>query len=124
MAKIRFTEMCSKNSRKRTFDESFLKLGFTEVNGKPKCVICLKTLSEESMKNNKLERHLTTNHPGFVDKPVQFFEWKLQSNVSQRSVMTAFTSLNKSAVYSLYIASYEIAKQKKLIQLGKSYSCR
>ena len=50
--------MFSKNTRKRSYDESFLKLGFTELNGKPKCVICLKVLSEESMKKNKLQRHL------------------------------------------------------------------
>ena len=52
----------------------FLKLGFTELNGKPKCVICSKILSEESMKKNQLQRHLTTNHPRCVDKPVEFFE--------------------------------------------------
>ena len=64
--------MTSKNT-KRSYDESFLKLGFTELNGKPKCVICLKTLSEESMKKNKLQHHLITNHPGCIDKPVEFF---------------------------------------------------
>ena len=73
--------MSSKNTRtrKRSYDESFLKLGFTEVNGKPKCVICLKALSEESMKKNKLQRHLSSNHPGCINKPIEFFEQKLNS---------------------------------------------
>ena len=102
--------MTSKNKRKRSHDEPFLKLGFTELNGKPKCVICLKILSEESMKKNKLQRHLTTNHPGCVDKPVEIFKHKLQSIASQKSVLTAFTEVNKSAVYSSYVASYQIAK--------------
>ena len=111
--------MTSKNKRKRSSDESFLKLGFAELNDKPKCVICLKILSEESMKKNKLQRHLTTNHPGCVDKPVEFFKHKLQSIASQKSVLTAFTEVNKSAVYSLYATSYQIAKQKKPHSIGE-----
>ena len=72
--------MSSKNIRKRLYDKSFLKLGFTELKlGKPKCVICLKVLSEESMKKNKLRRHLSSNHPGCIDKPIEFFEQKLNS---------------------------------------------
>jgi len=64
--------MAGTNTRKISYDEAFLKLGFTEINGKPKCVICLKVLAEESMKRNKLELHLVKNHPGCVDKPVEF----------------------------------------------------
>ena len=82
--------MISKNKRKRSYDESFVKFGFTELNGKPKCVDCLKTLLKESMKKNKLQRHLITNYPRCVDKPVEFFERKLQSIASQKSVMMAF----------------------------------
>ena len=100
--------MTSKNKRKRSYDESFSKLGFAELNGKPKYVICLKILSEESMKKNKLRRHLTTNHSGCVDKPVEFFKHKLQSIASQKSVLTAFTEVNKSAVYSLYAWAYDL----------------
>jgi len=109
------------NTRKRSYDKAFLKLGFTEFNGKPKCVICLKVLAEESMKRNKLERHLVKNHPGCVDKPVQFFEHKLQSLASQASVMKAFTSVNKAAVHASYVDSYEIAKQKKAHTIGEKF---
>ena len=104
--------MSSKNT-KRSYDESFLKLGFTELNCKPKCVICLKILSEESMKKNKLQRHLSTNHPGCIDKPIEFFQQKLNSLKSQKDIMTTFTNVNKPAVYSSYVASSHIAKQKK-----------
>ena len=51
---------------KRSFNEAFLKLGFTELDGKPKCVVCLKVLSAESMKKNKLQRHLEKNHANYV----------------------------------------------------------
>ena len=55
---------------KRSYSEAFLKLGFTELNGKPKCVVCLKVLSTESLKKNKLQRHLETNYPNFMNRPV------------------------------------------------------
>ena len=56
------------------------------------------------MKKNKLQRHLITNHPGCIDKPVEFFEHKLRSIATQKNVMTAFTGVSKSAVYASYIA--------------------
>ena len=55
---------------KRSYSEAFLKLDFTELNCKPKCVVCLKVLSTESMKKNKLQRHFETNYPNFINKPV------------------------------------------------------
>ena len=66
-------------------------------------------LSEESMKKRKHQRHLTTNHVGCANKPIEFYERELQSIKSQ---MTAFTGVNKSTVYSSYVASYHIAKKK------------
>ena len=104
---------------KRPYSEAFLKLGFTELDGKPKCVVCLKVLSAESMKKNKLKRHLETNHPNCLDKPVEFFERKLNSIQGQRNIMTKFATENKLAVYSSYVASYQIAKQKKGHTIGE-----
>ena len=100
---------------KRSYSEAFLKLGFTELNGKPKCVVCLKVLSAKSMKKNKLQRHLETNHTNCINKPVEFFERKLKSMQGQRSIMASFTAENKLAVYFSYAGSYQIVK--KLIQL-------
>ena len=104
---------------KRSYKEAFLKLGFTELDGKPKCVVCLKVLSAESMKENKLQRHLKTNHSNCADKDVEFFQHKLKSIQGQKNVMKAFTSENKLAVYSSYVASYQIAKQKKAHTIGE-----
>ena len=58
------------------------------------------------MKKNKLKRHLETNHPNCFDKPVEFFERKLNSIQGQRNIMTKFATENKLAVYSSYVASY------------------
>ena len=98
---------------KRLYNEAFLKLVFTELNSKPKCVECLKALFAESMKKNKLKLFLETNHPNCLDKPVKFFERQLNSIQGQRNVMMKFTTENKLAVYSLYVASYQIANQTK-----------
>ena len=104
---------------KRSYSEAFLKLGFFELNGKPKCVVCLKVLSAESMKKNKLQRHLETNHSNCINKPVHFFEHKLKSIQGQKSIMTSLTAENKFAVYSSYSAFYQIAKQKKDHTIGE-----
>ena len=96
-----------------------MKHGFTELNDKLKCVVRLKVLSAESMKKNKLQRHLETNHPNCINKPVEFFERKLKSIQGERSIMTLFTAENKLTVYSLYVASYKIVKQKKADTIGE-----
>ena len=70
------------------------------------------------MKKNKLQRHLVTNHPNCINKPVEFFERKLKSIQGQK-IMTSFTAENKLAVYFSYAASYQIAKQKKFHTIGK-----
>ena len=96
---------------KRSYYEAFLKSIFTELDGKPKCVLCQKVLSAESMKKSKLKRHLETNYPNCLNNPVEFFERKLDSIQGQRNVITNFTTEYKLAVYSLYIASCQISKQ-------------
>ena len=96
-----------------------MKLGFTELNGKPKCIVCLKVLLAESMKKNKLQRYLKTNYRNCINKSVEFFECKMKSIQGQRSIMTSFTAENKLSVYSSYAAPYQIAKQKKTHAIGE-----
>jgi len=54
------------------------------LDGKPKCVVCLKVLSAESMKQNKVQHHLETNHPNCADKSVEYFERKIKSIQGQK----------------------------------------
>ena len=98
-----------------------MKLGFTKLDGKSKCVVCLKVLSVKSMKKNKLKRHLEKNHPNCLDKPFEFFERKLNLIQGQRNVMIKFTKENARilAVYSSYVASFQIANQKKAYRIGE-----
>ncbi len=68
----------SDQSRKsRKYQEEFIKYGFTcsIVNNVdfPQCVICSEVLAHESMKPGKMQRHLETKHPSFIEKPIDFF---------------------------------------------------
>jgi zinc finger BED domain-containing protein 5/7/8/9 len=92
----------SNGTRKRKYDDKFLAMGFTEVNGKPKCLMCNTVLSAESMKPNKLKRHQQTNHPECVDKPVEFFQRKLDNVGKQQAIMKTLLSTNESAVKASY----------------------
>jgi zinc finger BED domain-containing protein 5/7/8/9 len=109
----------SNGTRKRKYDDKFLAMGFTEVNGKPKCLMCNTVLSAESMKPNKLKRHQQTNHPECVDKPVEFFQRKLDNVGKQQAIMKTLLSTNESAVKASYIVSLQIAKQKKAHSIGE-----
>ena len=52
-----------KREKSRKYSEMYLKFGFSS-NGVelPVCVVCAATLSNESMKPSKLQRHFETNH--------------------------------------------------------------
>ncbi|XP_066963198.1 zinc finger BED domain-containing protein 5-like [Macrobrachium rosenbergii] len=70
---------------KRKYDDKYLDYGFTFLEGRdeqlPQCVICHKTLSNDSMKPHQLKKHLSNVHPEFVGKERQFFELKLDESV-------------------------------------------
>ena len=58
----------------RKYDFHYLKLGFTwnedEEGPRPRCIICYKQLANDSMRSNKLRRHIATKHPELKDKPL------------------------------------------------------
>ena len=66
--------------RKRSYNESFLAFGFSSIvnNGVqlPQCVVCKKTLANESMKPFKLKEHLTKVHPELANKELAYFKIK------------------------------------------------
>lgn len=75
--------------KSRKYSQEYLNFGFisTEVNEeeRPLCVFCSKILAADSMKPNKLKRHLETLHSEYVGKPREFFELKLKSYKKQKS---------------------------------------
>ena len=61
----RFFKTPTENSTKkckRSINPLFLdKYGIADISGKAICVVCSKELAEESLKPNKLQRHIETH---------------------------------------------------------------
>lgn len=107
----------------RKYSQDYLNFGFTstEVNGeeRPLCIICSKILATDSMKPNKLKRHMETLHSEYVNKPREFFEFKLKSYKKQKSLFKETLSVNKKALIASYKVSHKIARCKKPHTIGE-----
>ena len=57
---------------KRQYSDQYINFGFIELKNRgefvPQCVVCMKTLSNASIKPSLLQRHLQTNHPDKKDR--------------------------------------------------------
>lgn len=64
-------------AKRRKYDEAYRAPGFTVTTvgdeRRPVCLLRLKMLAADSMKPNKLGRHLQTTHPQHAEKPLDFF---------------------------------------------------
>ncbi|TKS65233.1 Zinc finger BED domain-containing protein 5 [Collichthys lucidus] len=109
--------VATSKAKTRKYDEAYLALGFTSTTvGKeerPQCVVCLKILARDSLKPNKLKRHLETTHPEHKDKPVEFFRKKLTHCRAQQSRFTKAASLPANAQLASYKVAYRVAQCKK-----------
>ena len=99
------------------YDNAYLSLGFTvNVVGeeeRPIGVLCLKTLAADSMRPNKLKRHLKTLHPSHVNKPPDFFKRRLDECRQQVNHFDTASSVSSKAQLASYRVTYRIAKCKK-----------
>lgn len=107
----------------RKYDDNYLSLGFTKtiINGqeRPQCVICLAVLASDSMKPNKLKRHLDTKHGNIANKPREFFERKLNNVKSTKNAFSNITSVPSKALLASYQVSHRIAQKKKPHTIGE-----
>ena len=106
-----------KSQPKRKYDEEYLALGFTAAvvwaEERPLCVLCLKPLAADSMRPNKLRRHLETTHPSHVNKQLDFFQRKLAEYRQQENRMVKAASVNCDAQMASHRVAYRIAQCKK-----------
>jgi hypothetical protein len=112
-------------SKKRTYNESFLNFGFSSIvnNGVqlPQCVICKKTLANESLKPFKLKEHLAKVHPELASKDLAYF--KIKEHQLKRSRLDHGTGVlfqHSKIVEASYKISLLIAKQKKPHTIGET----
>ncbi|XP_042227729.1 protein FAM200B-like [Homarus americanus] len=113
-------------SRKRVYREEFLDIGFTLLidHGveKPQCIICGEVLSHESLKENKLRRHLQGKHPTLAEKGRQYFKRKEEQLKRQRldtPMNTAEFSVRQATIAS-YLVAKRIAKCKQPHTIGEN----
>ena len=63
---------------KRKYNPEYLKYGFISIEHRgevlPQCVVCMKTLSNASMKPSLLQRHLGTNHADKKNQDQSYFQ--------------------------------------------------
>ncbi|CAH1975362.1 unnamed protein product [Acanthoscelides obtectus] len=112
-------------AKKRKFSEDYVKFGFIFIEKDelqlPQCVICMKVLSNDSMRPNHLERHLKQQHPTLVLNTKEFF-------FSSKAVSLTRMRLDKSGSYHTGVSqhlkasceiAFMIAKQKKPHTIGE-----
>ncbi len=80
---------------------------------RPMCVLCLKPLATDNMRPNKLRRHLETTHPSHVNKPLDFFQWKLAEYRQQEGRIVKAASVTTKAQMASYRVAHKIALCKK-----------
>lgn len=109
---------------KRKYDSEYLKFGFTwnskEDDPRPLCVICQEILANESMRPNKLLRHFETKHSDFKNKPMDYFQNKLQDLNNSKNKLCRFISVNEKAMLASYLISLRIAQSGKPHTIGES----
>lgn len=105
--------------KKRHYAEAFLNHGFVntpQLNGddRPQCVICLKVLTNESLKPSKLKEHLMKRHPLLAGKSRGYFEGKSKQlrGIQFGSGGMASEKLT-AAVEVSYEVAYRIAQSSK-----------
>lgn len=117
--KLFVTDCFKKMSKKRKYDDSYVKYGFTfitESDGtqKPQCFLCGKVLANGSMKPIKLLEHLKAVHPGNVsDNSDVFHSKKARFEKSGTLPKLGFTPTQKPCLLASYKVAYRIAQQKK-----------
>uniref|UniRef100_UPI003AAEA413 protein FAM200B-like n=1 Tax=Centroberyx gerrardi TaxID=166262 RepID=UPI003AAEA413 len=103
---------------KRQYDTDYIKYGFSYIEDKregPKsqCVVCSEVLAHESMKPSKMKQHLETKHSAYKDKPVEYFQRRLQDLRASQKCLTSSCSKQEQALRASYHVAHRIAKSKK-----------
>ena len=110
---------------KYSYKQEFLDLGFTSIKDrgaeKPQCVLCYKVLSNESLKKNKLKRHLETKHPQHVKKNRIFFQHCETELIRSRICSETNPALlaSKQATLASYVVSLRIGREMKPHTIGE-----
>lgn len=115
----------SKKVNNRQYSSEFLKFGFIadeHDKSKPFCLLCLKALSNASMKAFRLEQHLKTKHPSNSFADIDLFKSLAEQFRSRQKLSSLFTSkqlLQTRTLQASYEISLLIAKNRKNHTIGE-----
>jgi hypothetical protein len=92
------------------------------INGeeRPQCVLCLSVLAADSMKPNKLKRHLETKHSEMEHKPQEYFRRKLDDVRIQQKSFVNTTTISSKALLASHQVAHTIPQNKKPHTIGES----
>ena len=114
-----FSSTNKKRERARLYFASYLKLGFVPDGAdetKQYCLLCCKSLRNDSMRNKKLKDHLKNVHSEHVEKPLKYFQrlTELKQKNQQMSLTSSMfkvqSNLNKRGLQASYELSFSVAK--------------
>lgn len=105
-----------KTSTKRKYNDDYIMMGFIPSQcdtSLPFCLLCSKTLTNESMAPSKMQRHMDSNHPDMKNKPKIYFEQLRLQLHNQSKKMKALCTIPQQAQIASYKIAQLLAKNKK-----------
>lgn len=91
----------------------------------PFCLLCQQCLTNESMKQDRLEAHLKAKHSAHINSDLNYFK-TLKTNFEKRttlkSLFTAHTSTNNRVLEASYQISLFIAKTGKILYYRREFN--
>ena len=110
--------------RKRSINPSFLdKYGIADVIGKGICVMCSKELAEESLKPNKLQRHMETHANIAVlseEARKRIFHHRYENLTKSQAILCRTLSQKEKMEIFSYETAFLIAQQKRPFTEGET----
>ena len=116
-----FINQQEERERTHLYSASYLKLGFVPDDAdetKPYCLLCCKSLCNDSMRKKKLEGHLKNVLSEHAEKPLEYFQClnELRQKNQQMSLAFMFkvqSNLNKRELQASYELSFFLAKKSR-----------
>ena len=95
----------------RQYSTEFLKFAFIpSVHNEraPFCLLCQQTLTNESIKDGRLENHLRAKHPNHAKSNLQYFK-SLKTDFENRTKITSLFANQTASANRALEASYKIS---------------
>lgn len=128
MSKRKPDEIPGKGSKRRMYDVDYIKFGFIATpndESKPFCLLCSKSLCNDSMRPGKLEEHLASVHSEHKKQGIDFFKalkrkFDSKKERTLQSMFSKHTDLNTRGLKCSYEISQLIAKNTKPHTVGEN----